>query len=861
MPFRRVLIFLLTIVASACGESGGGSFPDISSPDVVHSGLEQRPVNTQCVATNFRQPAAIRLERVPLSPARNFAQPLGIFPLPGNNDVFFVPQQNGVIWRLERENDEFAVNEFVDLREFYNVVYSPLSCHECGLYGIAPHPDFENTGYIYLSFTEGGTGGNPLHSYIARFRSADGGKSLVFDDTETPERVDIYDVRQPQNIHNNGHIAFGPDGYLYASFGDGGPGGDPDNNAQNVNNPFGSILRLTDTGDPAPDNRFPDGGLPEIFAYGLRNPWRWSFDRLNGELWAGDVGQEKNEEINLIVNGGNYGWRCFEGLEPYDSCGGSGPFIQPLLDYGRADGVSITGGYVYRGGDIPGLQGVYIFGDFGSGLIWGLFPQEGGGYQRIRLLASGRMISSFGEDNDGELYLSDYAGGGIYRIRDAGHAAAMPLPARLSATGCVDPADPTQPASGLIPYAINESFWSDNAEKERFIGLPDAGRITVEPDGDFVFPVGTVLMKSFRLHGRLIETRLLLNQPDTGWNGYSYQWNEAQTDATLLNGGLETPIDGQLWRYPSGAECSQCHTAAAGFSLGPEARQLNRDFTYPSTGLTANQLDTFETIGLFASALGAGTRALTLPRSEDETRPLAARARSYLHSNCSNCHRPGGVSQSAMDLRFDVAPEFMNLCNAPPLQGDLGIADARLLAPGDPERSVLWHRIGLQNEYRMPPVASTVIDSAGALLIHDWIGSLNACNTVVGPIDAAYNIGNRATGGYIHVQNGLPQAGPIETGWLGARWAIEPAETPYFRIRSITNPGHYLHLETLPLQSGVIENGWLSAQWELIPVGDYFRIRNQWRNNHYLHVESGNLRAGAVDSDSLAAQWRFERVE
>jgi hypothetical protein len=203
----------------------------------------------------------------------------------------------------------------------------------------------------------------------------------------------------------------------------------------------------------------------------------------------------------------------------------------------------------------------------------------------------------------------------------------------------------------------------------------------------------------------------------------------------------------------------------------------------------------------------------------------------------------------------------MNLCDAPPLQSNLDIPDARLLAPGDPSRSILWHRLESQTEYRMPPIGSTVVDSAGAALMYDWIESLSGCDALVGPLDAAYNIRNQANSGFIHTQNGAPEAGTIQAEWLSARWTIEPAESPYFRIRSIANPDHYLHVQSLPLKSGVIQNGWWSAQWELVQDGDYFRIRNRWRAAHYLNTETGNLRSSAVSPDLPSAQWSFEQVE
>jgi len=231
-------------------------------------------------------------------------------------------------------------------------------------------------------------------------------------------------VDQPFLNHNGGQIAFGPDGLLYVGLGDGGSGGDPLGHAQDTSTLLGSILRIdVDRGTPyavPPDNPFAaGGGRPEIFAWGLRNPWRWSFDRETGELWCGDVGQNRWEEVDRIRRGGNYGWNVREGAHCFASaeCDSAG-LIEPVAEYSHDEGCSITGGYVYRGATLPQISGAYVYGDFCSGRIWGLFS-AGGGALAPRLLAeSGLQISSFAEDHDGELYVVDY-GGGIHRLASA----------------------------------------------------------------------------------------------------------------------------------------------------------------------------------------------------------------------------------------------------------------------------------------------------------------------------------------------------------------------------------------------------------------------------------------------------------
>jgi glucose/arabinose dehydrogenase len=254
-----------------------------------------------------------------------------------------------------------------------------------------------------------------LRTTISRFSSSDGGATL---DPAT-EQV-LLTVEQPFANHNGGSVVFGPDGLLYLGLGDGGSAGDPLGNAQDTSRLLGKLLRIdVDSGAPysiPPSNPFASGGgRPELYAFGLRNPWRFSFDRATGALWLADVGQDSWEEVDVIVAGGNYGWPRREGMHCYPpstaSC--AGPFRDPLVEYSHSQGVSITGGYVYRGRSMPGLVGHYLYADFGSGHIWRV-PATGP-FTPVQI-AQGNAISSFGEDVDGELYVTDLAGGQVSKL-------------------------------------------------------------------------------------------------------------------------------------------------------------------------------------------------------------------------------------------------------------------------------------------------------------------------------------------------------------------------------------------------------------------------------------------------------------
>lgn len=343
----------------------------------------------------------------PLFPGLTFSQPVALLQTPRASPHWYVVEKGGRIWRINGEGVAAEQGVFVDISQ--RVEAGPS---EAGLLGMAFHPDFADNGLVFLSYTRGG----PLTSVLSLFRSNDGGLTL----DPASEEV-LLEVPQPFSNHNGGQIAFGPDGYLYYGLGDGGAAGDPDGNAQNTDTLLGAMLRL-DVDGATPyaiphDNPFAQGGgRPEIYAYGLRNPWRWSFDRNSGELWIGDVGQNAWEEINRVSAGDNLGWNLWEGSHCYlqGACRRDG-VVMPVAEYSHEFGCSVTGGYVYRGKAIASLYGRYLYGDFCSGRIWELDSGNIGAGPHI-LLLSGKRIASFAEDRKGELYLLDFTAGRIFRL-------------------------------------------------------------------------------------------------------------------------------------------------------------------------------------------------------------------------------------------------------------------------------------------------------------------------------------------------------------------------------------------------------------------------------------------------------------
>ncbi len=733
---RKGLTASLFLTLCSCGGGSGGNPPD--PPDPVVSGLDARPSNTTCLAgaapgvTLALQPAFAGLP--------SFSSPILLLQEPASSATWYVVQQGGIVYAFDNQPNVSTRRVFINLSAAIN-----SASGEMGLLGMAFHPGWPANPRVYFSYTANNSG--QLVSRIVEYQTQDGGLSAA----PATAKV-ILQVNQPESNHNGGHIAFGPDGYLYIGLGDGGGGGDVHGtigNGQRLSTLLGKMLRIDvdgttgatqyaiPAGNPYAGNAVcnNDAGAfaqncPEIFAYGFRNPWRWSFDRGTGELWVGDVGQGEWEEVDRVVAGGNYGWRCREGDHAYNaSCGSNAATaLPPVAEYSHSYGIAVTGGYVYRGNAIPELAGRYVFGDYGSGTMWQIARDTAPTLQVTSGVSSGINISSFGEGRDGELYAVDL--GGTLRKLVAGTSSGGSVATQLSATGCVNPSNATQPAAGLVPFAPQAPFWSDGAVKTRFLALPDGKRITVGGDGDFSFPTGSVLVKNFRLGTRLVETRLLMHHDGGEWAGYTYEWNVAGTDATRVVGGKTASINGQDWLFPSEAQCLLCHTDAAGHTLGPEIAQLNSQFHYASTGRDANQLATLNAIGMLTPMLAQDPVSLaSMPDPYGTAGTLQQRARAYLHTNCSQCHRPGGPTNVDMDLRYTTSLANTHACDVAPVNA-LGITNARRIAIGSnaAARSLVVQRPAMTNANSMPPFQPRQVDAAGVQLLSDWVSSLANCN-------------------------------------------------------------------------------------------------------------------------------------
>jgi uncharacterized repeat protein (TIGR03806 family) len=380
------------------------------------------------------------------------------------------------------------------------------------------------------------------------------------------------------------------------------------------------------------------------------------------------------------------------------------------------------------------LQGRYLYSDFGSGTIWAL-TLNGTSVISNDIIATTTSPTSFGEDNQGEVYIVSRNNGifGLDETSGTGN-----LPTRLSDTGVFADIGNLTVASGFIEYNVNHPFWSDGAIKRRWLGVPDPEQVQFTATGQWIFPTGTVIVKHFEIEltegdpasRRRLETRLLLNT-DAGWQGFTYRWNQEQSDATLLTSRetetltIAAAAGGTfelVYEYPSRTDCLQCHTDVAGFVLGTRTRQLNRDFTYP--GMVDNQLRSINHIGLFTTDIGDSSQYAAFPQQDDTSVTTRERARAYLDVNCAHCHQPGGPSPVNLDLRFDTPDNDMDAIGISPTAGDLGISAAELITPGEKQRSVLWQRLRSLDGNHMPPLGNHRVDENAVQIIGQWIDEL-----------------------------------------------------------------------------------------------------------------------------------------
>ncbi len=738
----------MELPSSSTSETAAANTADEKQPARKAFGLDKRELWTTSKVKGSPEPPP------PYQVARSYStlkfdEPLELFPVPGKK-IWVVAERKGKIWTFDATAKEPQKKLLLDVGHT--------------VYGAVMHPDFAKNGYLFVSHVPNVDKETPDGSHLSRYTAKDPAK------LEADPKSEKLILTWPSGGHNGGCIRFGPDGYLYLSTGDGSGIADGLQTGQDLGDLLGAILRIdvnkTDDGKNYAiprDNPFVDrkGARGENWAYGIRQCWKISFDTRTGDLWAGEVGQDLWEMVYKIEKGGNYGWSVQEGDHPFrpERPKGPTPILKPIVEHTHTEARSITGGFIYRGAKHPELKDAYVYGDFDTGRVWMLRydGKEKKVTEHRELAKSTLRIVAWGQDIDGEVFALDFVSGGIYHLEKAPPPAknAAAFPRKLSETGLFESTKDLKPAKGIIPYSVNAELWSDGATKQRYIAIPGDATIEYEtvtypqPAPGSVpgwrFPNDTVLVKTFfletepgkkvRLETRLLHAHLVGGTEEYGdqvWSGYTYIWNDEQTDAELADiKGVDKTYkiktrDGereQKWHFPSRAECTMCHTVTAKYALGVNTHQMNRDHDYG--GVVANQLATLEHIGLFDRKLPMPPEKL--PRLfdyRDAKASLDDRARSYLHANCSHCHRKWGGGNAEFQLLSTLPLKDLGIVNVKPGQGVFELKDPRILVPGDPDRSMTLHRMTRLGLGRMPHIASNVVDDDAVKLIRDWIKQL-----------------------------------------------------------------------------------------------------------------------------------------
>jgi uncharacterized repeat protein (TIGR03806 family) len=647
-------------------------------------------------------------------------------------------------------------------------------------YDLVFDPNYPSEPYLFVG-SNGPYEGDSLVSRVTRYTV----RSTPDHSLELSEPLAVIQWRS--NGHNGAAVTFGLDGMLYVTSGDGTTDSDTDLRGQDLTELTAKVLRIDVSNlvraegyKVPPDNPFVDrpATRPETWAYGLRNPWRITTDRKSGRIWVGQNGQDLWEQVYLLERGANYGWSVMEGNAPFYSnrVKGPDPISPPAADHHHSEARSLTGGIVYQGEQptlVP-LKGAYVYGDYSTGKIWGLWHDGQQITQRTEIADTASALTAFEESPEGEIWLLDHLGKNILKlIPNTTKDDSEMFPRKLSDSGLFADVKNHKLVAGAIPYDVQSPLWSDGAHKERWFVIPTDGtgdtRIEFQNEMGWTFPNGSVLIKSFALdirkddrsERRWIETRFMVRQQNE-WAGYSYRWNDEGTDATLVDSeGVDFVYEvrdtaeasgfrNQTWHYPSRAECMVCHSRAANYTLGLQTAQMNKTFVYD--GVEENQLTLLERLGFFKvhrpspgqkantdsslpqrSFVNASTFLPNLPRDlpslvnpYDATADIDQRARAYLHANCASCHQPAGGGNASIDLRYQVAMEKCGLIDQSPRHMNFDIPDAKLIVSGKPDASILMQRVSTRDNGKMPQLATNVVDRAAVEMLREWIISLSS---------------------------------------------------------------------------------------------------------------------------------------
>ncbi|MCC6510865.1 MAG: PQQ-dependent sugar dehydrogenase [Pirellulaceae bacterium] len=759
----RLLRWLSVCVACSCmGASALAQNADGTSANkstVATVAKRAVPWTSSRISGTPEQPLPLSLE--PVFENLKFTDPMHVR-WQADTQRYFVCELGGKIWSFPHDPDVKQADLVVDLKAEIKSFDKDRSNGCENVYSIAFDPDFRKNRFVYVCMIFSNKTGKPLNdgSRISRFQVTESNPPTIDVSSELPI------ITWLSGGHNGCDLAFDNSGHLLFSTGDATAPSPPDGlqTGQDVSDLLSSVLRIDVRGATAAkpytipeDNPFQNAGntRPEVWAFGFRNPWRIAIDPPTGQLWLGDVGWEKWELVHHVVRGGNYGWAVREGnelLQP-NAPKGPGPILPTRVALPHADAASVTGGFVYRGQRLKEILGQYLFGDWITGRIWTVPLDEHSPHVEV---ASGQLrIIAFAPDRDGEpLVVNHLNGTTLFRLvpnrnYETELAATRNFPKQLSQTGLLEDVVDQQPAPGVRPFQINQPQWQDGAQSSHFLALPDYERVTVfnepQPVGVLAmfnsrlhYPSGTVLAKTLTLPAdkskgretlRKLETQLL-HFDGRLWRGYSYLWNDAQTDANLVPAsGAEITLpgsDGQRWRVHSRTECMQCHNPWPETSLAFTPEQLHRpelNDQSPWVQLVQEGFVITQDRNQKPLAPEKCVRKALLARDKHDS---SGAARAYLHANCSHCHQNGAGAAVDISLRIQDEGAAMKAIDVTPLKGGFGIADSKLIAPGSATRSALLYRIASSSTGRMPHIGSREVDFARVALVADWINAMDS---------------------------------------------------------------------------------------------------------------------------------------
>lgn len=736
--------------------------------------------------------------------ALTFSAPMMTAYPPGETNRLFVAERGGTIQAVSALSTAPAKTTYLNLTSLLSAGQTLRTDGENGFLSLVFHPNFATNGtfFVYFSIDSGGVLFQRLHQVSVTTPSAN--SATIF------SHKPLLTILDRATNHNGGALHFGADGFLYLSLGDEGAAGDSWNNARFINYDasvmrtgfWGKLLRLAVEVDPkAAPGTFPTGSLApnpqtqnstafptalhgnfripadnpfigytlwhsipisaltvrtEIYATGLRNPFRWSFDPPTGRIFVGDVGQDAYEEIDILSKGGDFGWSWREGFHPYvsppapttpppapnpgDPPGTGFSRLDPIYEYDHINdgtgndavvyGPNVTGGMVYRGNRLTELNGAYLFSDYGNGFIVALRQQPNGTWAGTRLATDNNLVDFSPDPRNGDTLFCDLLDGTVKRLARTGTTGTNPL-ALLSQTGVFSNLAALTPNTGVVDYQPNVAFWSDYALKSRWFAIKNlTDTVGYGADGNWTLPTGMVWVKHFDFDTtrgvpatqRKLETRILVKTV-AGVYGLSYKWRTDQSDADLVTEeGISELIPSsspaQTWRYPSRTECLVCHTNIGGWALSFNTRQFNRTHPYGLT--TANQITALSSAGYFTVPAANVNTLAGLAPDGDTTASLEYRVRSYLAVNCVQCHQPAGSTPANWDARATTLTDDANLINGL-LVNNGGDPANRWAVPGDTAHSMVLKRLQGSGVPRMPPLATNELDSVAIQLLTDWI--------------------------------------------------------------------------------------------------------------------------------------------